>query len=95
MFVVTVLFEVVPDQADLFVTRVRQQAKDSLASEPGCYRFDVCIDQSIPERIFLYEIYTDKAAFDLHLASQHFKAFNEEVAPITTNKQVDTWNLQS
>ena len=93
MFVVTVLFEVDSTHAEQFRTRVQQQAADSLANEEGCRRFDVCADPSDPARIFLYEIYDDKAAFDAHLSSAHFKAFDAEVGPVTQNKQVGSWEL--
>ncbi|MEM1384246.1 MAG: putative quinol monooxygenase [Pseudomonadota bacterium] len=93
MYVVTVLFEVVADAAELFYARVRKQATDSLALEPGCQRFDVCRDDARPERFFLYEIYDDRAAFAAHLTSAHFKAFDAEVAPITLTKTVDSWRL--
>ncbi len=93
MYVVTVLFEVEPASAESFVNRVRRQAEDSLAREPGCQRFDVCTNPDQPERVFLYEIYDNREAFDAHLASGHFKAFDAEVAPITRVKQVDPWHL--
>ncbi|MGI9463684.1 MAG: putative quinol monooxygenase, partial [Aestuariivirgaceae bacterium] len=60
-----------------------------------CRRFDVCTDPDRPERVFLYEIYDDRAAFDAHLASDHFKAFDAEVVPITLDKVVGTWLLTS
>jgi quinol monooxygenase YgiN len=90
-FVVTVTFTVAAANAERFLARVRQQAEDSLAKETGCGRFDVCTDPAQPGRVFLYELYDDRGAFDLHLASAHFKAFDAEVAPIVLSKQVDTW----
>ena len=95
MFVVSVIFDVEPQHADQFLVRVRQQAQDSLDFEPACHRFDVCIDPQRLGRIYLYEIYTDRDAFDEHLASDHFKAFDAEVGPITMDKQVDIWQLVS
>ena len=93
MFVVTVNFTVAAADADRFVERVRQQATDSLSAEPGCRRFDVCLDTQAPGGIFLYELYDDRAAFDLHLATPHFRAFDAEVASIVQSKDVGTWTL--
>lgn len=93
MYVVTVSFEINRDQGARFLARMRRQATDSLAKEPGCHRFDVCINPETAERVFLYELYEDRAAFDLHLASEHFRAFDAEVAEMVHTKTVQTWAL--
>ena len=51
-------------------------AKVSRETEPGCRQFDVCVEADTG-RTFLYELYDDRAAFEAHLASAHFKAFDE------------------
>ena len=81
MYVITVEFIVAPEHAEAFQKRVQQQASDSLTKEPDCSVFEVCVDPKRPERIFLYEVYSDEAAFKLHLDSDHFKAFDAEVTP--------------
>lgn len=93
MFVVTVVFEVERENADIFLTRVRQQARDSLENEPGCQRFDVSVCTNYRERVLLYEIYDDADAFAAHLASPHFTAFDREVSPITRSKKIQSWTL--
>ncbi len=94
MFVVTVLFEVERSDASTFLQRALQQAEDSLR-EQGCQRFDVCVDQKRPERVFLYEIYDDAAAFAAHLSSEHFLAFDRGISAITREKSVTSWELKS
>lgn len=37
-------------------------------------------DPGRPNEIFLYELYTDRAAFEAHLASDQFVAFDANVA---------------
>ena len=93
MYVVTVVFEVDPQFAADFREAVLRQAANSIELEPGCSRFDVCFDPDRAERVFLYELYDDKAAFDLHLASDHFADFDRRVAPWTVTKTVETWVL--
>lgn len=94
MYLVAVTFQIAPDNAQAFTARVQQQATDSL-TETGCQRFDVWCDPTDPAKVFLYEIYDDRAAFDVHLASDHFKAFDAEVGPWITDKQIETAILQS
>lgn len=93
MFAVTVTFEAAPGRGDELLARVRRQATDSLTRETGCLRFDVLVDPERPGRVFLYELYTSRAAFDAHLASAHFRAFDREVAPMLAAKAIETWRL--
>jgi (4S)-4-hydroxy-5-phosphonooxypentane-2,3-dione isomerase len=91
-FAITVTFELVAGHRDRFLELVGENAATSLRAEPGCHRFDVLI----PERedaVFLYEIYTDRAAFDAHLASDHFKAFNEATAGMVAGKTITPFAL--
>ena len=45
--------------------------------------------------VFLYETYTDKDAFDVHLNSKHYLAFNEEVTPWVKEKIVTQLEKQA
>jgi len=92
MYLVAVTFDVHAGHAQSFATRVARQAADSLR-EPGCRRFDVWTDPADPARVFLFEIYDDRAAFDAHLATDHFTAFDAEVGPWVRGKTVETWVL--
>ncbi len=91
MYCVTVIFEVRAGDFEGFATRTRQQADDSLSAEPGCLTFDVWTSASRLGIVYLYEIYTDRQAFDNHLRSTHFAAFDKEVAPRVLSKTVETW----
>ena len=47
--------------------------------EPGCLRFDVCIDKEDPTKMVFYEVYKNAEAFEFHKTTQPFKnweAFN-------------------
>jgi autoinducer 2-degrading protein len=91
MFVVVVEFTALAEFAERFLKRVMQQAQDSLQLEVDCHVFDVCIDSERKNRVLLYEVYTDKTAFDLHLASAHFRDFNDAVQAWVSDKQVSTF----
>lgn len=91
MYAVCVLFQTKPEAREAFMVLMRQQARNSLEREPGCKRFDICTDPSRPDDVFLYEIYDDAAAFDLHSKSDHFLQFDATVADMVTAKTVDTY----
>lgn len=90
--IVLVEFDIAAGKDSAFLDRVRQQAADSLALEDKCSRFDVATLPDSASTVLLYEIYDDDAAFAEHLASDHFKAFDAEVAGWVTDKRVSKWN---
>ena len=96
MFVVMVEFTVRAEFIEPFLKRVMRQAQDSLKLEVDCHVFDVCICSEKKSHVLLYEVYTGKAAFDVHLASAHFRDFNNAVQEWVSDKQLSTFErLQS
>ena len=89
MFVITVDFEIENEYLDQFRSRVLQQAKDSLNNEEKCLIFDVCFDEKNKNKVFLYEIYNNKDAFDYHLKSDHYLSFDKDVKNWVTKKIVN------
>ena len=92
MFAVVVTFDIKPQYMADFLPAMTENARLSLLDEDGCHQFDVCTDPARPTEVFLYELYTDAAAFDAHLASAHFKAFDALVAPMIAAKDVRTYS---
>lgn len=91
MFAVAVTFWVAPERVSDFRALMIAQAKNSLALEPACRRFDVWTDPNQPTRFFLYELYDDAAAFDVHLASDHFKTFAAAISPMIAHREILTF----
>ena len=88
MYVVTVLFTIKAAYLDAFMRQMNANAKTSLLHEVGCHQFDVCRSTVSPLEIFLYEVYESKEAFAVHLASEHFKEFNDLTLPWVDAKVV-------
>jgi quinol monooxygenase YgiN len=95
MFVVTVEFEVRPEAIDRFKKLILENAATSRDTEPGCRRFDVCIDPAAPTSVFLYEVYDDRRAFDVHLTLPHFRGFDASAKPLVLSKRVRLFSLVS
>jgi quinol monooxygenase YgiN len=89
-YVVTVEIEVDPRHLAAFAALVRENARRSRDSEPGCRQFDVCLDPARPNAVFLYERYSDRAAFEAHLASAHFREFDTAAQGMIAAKAVRT-----
>lgn len=92
MYVVTVLFEVRADCVEAFHTAVLAQAENSVNREPGCHVFDVAVSDD-SAAFYLYELYDDEAAFQLHLKTEHFLDFDAKVQPMLEAKTVKTFSL--
>jgi quinol monooxygenase YgiN len=88
MYVVTVEFKLHADRASEFVALIRENARTSVQTEQGCRQFDVCHDPKDPAYVFLYEVYNDRTAFEAHLATGHFKNFDQNSGPMVVDKKV-------
>jgi quinol monooxygenase YgiN len=72
---------------------IDQNAKQSATREPGCRRFDVLEPVGEEDRILLYEIYADRAAFDAHTKTEHYAQFDSESAGLLASKSVVVCDL--
>ena len=92
-FVIVVEFRIKPGEMAAFRKLMDENARASVRDEPGCRRFDVLLNRKDAERILLYEIYDDRAAFDAHLTTPHFATFNAASAPLVAEKTVFEYDL--
>jgi len=91
-YAVVVTFKIKSDAMEDFTSLVLVNARKSLLDEDGCHQFDVATDPACPNEVFLYEIYSDRAGFDAHLASAHFKSFDDAVADLVESKCLRTYS---
>jgi quinol monooxygenase YgiN len=92
-FVIVVDFRIKRGAKTEFRRLIDANARASCRIEPGCRRFDVLEIPNETNRILLYEIYDDRAAFEAHVKTPHFAEFNEASAPLVTDKKVITCEL--
>ena len=90
-YAVVVTFTIKPEAFDSFMALMLANARASQTQEPDCLQFDVATDPDRPHEVFLYEIYKDRAGFETHLASPHFKTFDHAVADMIATKDVRTF----
>jgi quinol monooxygenase YgiN len=86
-FVLIVEFELKPEDAERFHGLIAENARASVANEPGCLQFDVVRPQDSLNRLFLYEVYADQAAFDAHIKMPHVAAFFAQAKPMIVNQK--------
>jgi (4S)-4-hydroxy-5-phosphonooxypentane-2,3-dione isomerase len=88
-YAIIVDFDLLPGAYDAFMSALVENAETSVRSEPGCYRFDVLTPRKgDTSRVTLYEIYTDRGAFDEHLRTPHFLTFKDSIAGLVQRQAV-------
>lgn len=92
-YVILVDFLLKPGSKAEFRRAIDANAKASCRSEPGCRQFDVVEPRDDPDRIVLYEIYDDRAAFEVHLKTPHLAAFEAASNHLVTKKTVIAGDL--
>ena len=95
MYAVTVRFQIRDGMFETFMPLMLENARASLSEEAGCHQFDGCSDPGRPGEVFLYEIYDDAEAFQVHLKTAHFLAFDAQVSPMIAEKSVATYSKVS
>jgi quinol monooxygenase YgiN len=73
-FVVIAEFEVKSARMADFLALADDDAYHSVTDEAGCRQFDVAVFPG-STRVLFYEVYDDRAAFDLHLETPHLARF--------------------
>ena len=78
-YVVFAEFSVGAEQKAEFLELCKFDSVRSTTDEAGCSQFDVSASEELPELVVLYEVYADKAAFDLHMKTPHYEVFRAGV----------------
>lgn len=80
MFALFVTIKIKPGHKDAFMEATMGDAEGSNKNEPGCLRFDVLQDNNDPNTVYLYEVYKDRAAWEVaHRGTPHYKKWRETV----------------
>ena len=92
MFVVTVVFHLNEGAAPAFMPIMKAQAENSIKLEEACQQFDVSWSEDAPNKVFLYELYDDENAFELHKKTNHYIKFSGEIESLVKDKHVQLYD---
>lgn len=76
MHIVLVLVTIRPEMRTEFEQALLHNARESVAHDEGCRRFDVSQDVNDPARWILHEVYDAPEAHARHRQSPHFLAYD-------------------
>lgn len=88
MHIVLVQVKVREEMLAEFEQAILHNARESVAKDPGCLRFDVCQVHDDPTRWIFFEVYTDREAHTAHRQSPHFIAYNDVAERAVVDKSV-------
>jgi quinol monooxygenase YgiN len=79
-FALIASIEVAPGRRDEFLPLLRAHAARCLKDEPGTLQFDVLLPHDGGDKVMLYELYQDQAAFDAHSNGPSLAQLRKEAA---------------
>ena len=91
-FAVIVSIRLKPDTAEDFYPHIIENAAASGRDEPDCHRFDVVVAEDDPHHLYLYEEYTDAAAFETHRNMPHYETFGQATDEMVLERVVHRCN---
>jgi (4S)-4-hydroxy-5-phosphonooxypentane-2,3-dione isomerase len=84
-YVIVAEFTFDPAYRQQFIEASVMNGKASVATEPGCQRFDVLVHPEFDDKVILYEIFDDRAAFDHHHQTPHYFEWERLAKPYVKN----------
>ncbi len=77
MYIIVEPIQIKEGFKEQFTKGMTENARSAVNDEQGCLRFDVVQDANDDHRIWIYEVYEDEAAFQVHTQSPHFIKFRD------------------
>ena len=69
-----------PERLETFMEASKEVARASVHDEPGCRRFDIVQDETVPTRVAFTEIFDDEAAVYAHPRFEHYPKWRAATA---------------
>ena len=79
MHVIVAEMHITPAHREQFMAAMLDDARGSIQNELGCFQFSVVQDEKDQNRIFLFEVYRDLRAFELHQQMPHYVKWRDTV----------------
>ena len=80
--------EVEAEYLNEYIAILKEEAEASVRLEPGVICIYPMLQKEHPTQIRLLEIYADRAAYESHLQTPHFKHYKESTLPMVKSLQL-------
>ena len=68
-----------PEYQDAFIESIQEHARFSLENAPGILLYEVMQDREDPSIIYVYNIFVDEAAFEVHVQAPYNLKWLDEI----------------
>ena len=85
LYINAVDLDINPADIDAYMAALKENGAASV-TEPGCRVFNIHVQASNPNHVFIYEVYDSAAALDAHRATDHFKKYAATTAKMVTKR---------
>ena len=87
LYVNAVDLDIVPAEMDKYMAAIKENGAAAV-TEPGCREFNITVQASNPNHVFLFEVYDNEAALQAHRATPHFKKYQAATANMVAKREV-------
>ena len=87
--------EIDPAQLESYKAAVKEEMETSVRVEPGVLAIYAVAEADTPHKLRFFEMYADRAAYEAHVASAHFRKYFETTkGMIVSRRLIDTVPIQ-
>ena len=72
MYIIIAPVQIKEGFKDQYLKGLTENARGAVNDEPGCLRFDLVQDANDSNRVWVYEVCRDEAAFQAHTRAPHY-----------------------
>ena len=87
LYINSVDLDINPADMDAYMAALKENGAKAV-TEPGCREFNIHVQASNPNHVFIYEIYDSAAALEAHRATDHFKKYAAATAKMVAKREV-------
>ena len=80
--------EIDPAQLDRFYAAIKEGINAAVRVEPGVLVLYAVSEKDNPNRIKVFEVYTDEDAYKVHVETPHFKKFRAATDQMVTSRKL-------
>jgi quinol monooxygenase YgiN len=82
------LIEVDSNQINSYNNFLREEIEASIQKEPGVLTLYAVAEKENPERVILFETYSDSSQYKQHLTTSHFQKYKQGTLPMVTHLEL-------
>jgi quinol monooxygenase YgiN len=87
LYINSVDLDINPADTEKFMAALKENGAAAV-TEPGCREFNIHVQASNPNHVFIYEVYDSAAALEAHRATDHFKKYAAATGGMVAKRDV-------